>query len=108
MSEVEGFRLACAQGLLWSLLDDIDATASPAITAAAAATAACTMAHVTQSHRPDKRKRKRIDGAASPGTVTHGITLRGAQLTFAVLVGEKRVESRAWATNDAGMPLFYC
>lgn len=33
-------------------------------------------------------------GAMSPGTVTHAFTLRGAQLTHAVLIGEKRVENR--------------
>ena len=33
-------------------------------------------------------------GAPSPAEVTHGITLRGAQLTRAILTGDKRVENR--------------
>ena len=32
--------------------------------------------------------------AASPDTVTHGFTLRGAQLAWAILCGAKRVENR--------------
>ena len=33
-------------------------------------------------------------GAACPGEVTHGFTLKGAQLAWAVLTGAKRVENR--------------
>jgi hypothetical protein len=33
-------------------------------------------------------------GAATPAAVTHGLTLRGAQLTYALLCGAKRVENR--------------
>ena len=40
-------------------------------------------------------------GASSPGEVTHAITLLGAQLTFTVLVGAKRVENRVWAALEA-------
>ena len=33
-------------------------------------------------------------GAASPDLVTHGFTIRGGQLTYAILCGAKRVENR--------------
>ena len=36
-------------------------------------------------------------GADSPHGITHGITLRGAQLTHAILLGHKKVENRHFA-----------
>ena len=42
---------------------------------------------------PSGRQRT-TTGAASPGEITHAITLRGAQLTWAVLHGAKRIENR--------------
>ena len=38
-------------------------------------------------------KRKRTAAAAEPWLVTHGLTLRGAQLSWAILNGDKRVEN---------------
>lgn len=35
-----------------------------------------------------------VTGAANAAEVTHGLTLRGAQLTYAILCGAKRVENR--------------
>ena len=35
-----------------------------------------------------------MEGAKEPWLVTHGLTLRGAQLSWAILNGDKRVENR--------------
>lgn len=43
------------------------------------------------------RKAAATKAAQCPGEVTHAFTLRGAQLTYAVLNGHKRVENRHFA-----------
>jgi hypothetical protein len=52
------------------------------------------LATQTQPERLEPQKPKGPSAAPSASEVHHGVTLRGAQLTFAVLAGAKRVENR--------------
>ena len=63
-----------------------------------------TTAGLSPTCSPQKRiclglspKKKKIMGADTPGGVTHGLTLRGSQLNWAILNGHKIIENRGWS-----------